>query len=171
MSQELLNTLKELDIVYKKPLELKHGGKSSYYIDVKKAYGYPEILNAMADELFGLMRNTNRKINCVASAEYGGLPLGTTISTRYDLKHILVRKEPKKYGRGGYFDGHFPEEGDVVAIVDDVITTGKTLNQLADRIRFTSADFVGCYAVFIRGKVNIGIPVYYLFEAENLIFK
>lgn len=98
MESSLFEKLKDLDIVYRGSVELKHAGISDFYIDVKKAYGYPDLLNALADELYVLMKRTNGKINCVSGNGYGGIPLSTAISSRHGLKNILVRNEPKSTG-------------------------------------------------------------------------
>ena len=45
MSSELIKILKQLDIIYQKPVNLKNAGVSDFYVDVKKAYRYPEASN------------------------------------------------------------------------------------------------------------------------------
>lgn len=171
MESSLFEKLKGLDIVYRGSVELKHAGISDFYIDVKKAYGYPDLLNALADELYGLMKRTNSKINCVSGNGYGGIPLSTAISSRHGLKNILVRNEPKKHGRGGYFEGYPPTREDVVGVVDDVSTTLKTIEDIVGKVRRSGAEVVGCYSVVNRweGDMTMGVPFYYLFKAEHFI--
>jgi hypothetical protein len=52
MTDELIRKLKQLEIIYKEPVNLKNAGASSFYVDVKKAYGYSDVLNLISDELW-----------------------------------------------------------------------------------------------------------------------
>ena len=126
MVSELIIKLKQLDIICREPVNLKNAGASEFYIDIKKAYGYPEVLRSISSELWKIM---DKRATCVATAGYGGLSPSTILSSRHNLNLILVRDEPKKHGKGGWIDGYVPKEQDKIAIIDDVFTTGGSLKK------------------------------------------
>ena len=73
---DLVKRLREIDVIYKEKVVLRSGEVSDFYCDIKKAFGYPDILNALADEM-GAKIST--EITCIAASGYGGLPLASVI--------------------------------------------------------------------------------------------
>jgi len=127
MYKKLVNRLKELEIIYKGKVKLKNAGVSDFYIDVKKAYGYPDALNLISNYLYTYI---DKRATCVASAGYGGLTIASVISSKYGLNLTLIRDEPKKHGKISLIDGYIPNEKDKVAVIDDVFTTGESLRKI-----------------------------------------
>ena len=166
MSEELIKKLRELDIVSKGEFVLANREKSSYYIDIKRAFGNPKALNMMVDELF---REIDNRATCIAAAGYGGISLATSISLLYGLNLTLVRNEPKKHGREVWVDGYIPTKMDKVAIVDDVFTTGGSLRKIIEVLESTNAEILGCHVVAKRGEGELNVPFTYLLTAEELL--
>lgn len=46
---QILKRFKEIDIIYREPTKFFSRAKDNFYCDIKKACGYPDILNALAD--------------------------------------------------------------------------------------------------------------------------
>ena len=63
----------------------------------------------------------------MASTGLGGTILATAISLRQGINLTLIRGEKKTYGTCNILEGYTPKEGEAGIIVDDVITTGKSL--------------------------------------------
>jgi orotate phosphoribosyltransferase len=166
MNDTLITSLKKLDIVYREPVNLKNAGASDFYVDVKKAYGYPEALSIISDKL---LEKIDKRATCIATAGYGGLSPATAISLIKGLKLVLVRDEPKKHGMGGWIDGYVPDENDKVAIFDDVLTTGGSLKKIIEVIKSTRAEVVGCYVVVKRGEAVLPFHVEHLLKPEDLV--
>ena len=51
-----------------------------------------------------------------------------------DLPALIVRKEPKKHGTMSYVEGPALPQGSLVAVVEDVVTSGASLLRAMDRI-------------------------------------
>lgn len=166
MSDELIKRLKGIDIIYRGTVNLKNAGASDFYVDIKKAYGYPDVLNSISRELWKTMR---KDITCIAASGYGGMSPATVISSEHGLNLILVRDEPKKYGKGGWIDGYNPNKKDRVAIVDDVFTTGGSLRKIIEVLKPTEAEIDGCYVIVKRGEGELFSSLTYLFTPEDLI--
>ncbi len=165
MRDDLINTLKELDIIHRGNVNLKNAGASQFYIDIKKAYGYPAALNLICDKLWQIIE---KDATCIATTGYGGMAPAATISARYNRHLTLVRDEPKKHGMSGLIDGYLPTEKDKVAIIDDVFTTGKSIKKTIEILKPTGAEIIGCYVVCKRGEGKLETPLHYLLTSENL---
>lgn len=166
MAEELIRKLKQLGIISRETVNLKNAGESDFYVDVKKAYGYPDVLGLISDELWA---GISERATCIAAAGYGGLSPSTVISSRYARHLALVRDEPKKHGKSRWIDGYVPNEQDKVAIVDDVFTTGGSLRKIIEALESTGAEILGCHVVVKRGDGNLQVPIRYLLTLEELI--
>jgi orotate phosphoribosyltransferase len=162
---DLISQLKVLGVVYREPVQLKNAGSSDFYVDVKKAYGYPDILNALCDQLWEMM---DKRTTCIAASGYGGLPPAVVLSRKHNLKLTLARDEPKKHGKGGWLDGYVPTKDDNVSIIDDVLSSGKSLKKIIEALMPTGANILGCYVFVKRGECKLDMPQY-LFVAEDLL--
>ena len=166
MTDRLVNLLQQLDIIYLYPVQLKNAGSSNFYVDVKKAFGEPDILNIIADEMHARFKPD---VTCIAASGFGGVPLAAAISSRYGLHLIQIRDEPKKYGKMGLIEGYVPIASDKIAIIDDVFSTGGSIRQIIDALSPTGAQIVGAYVVAKRGEGALPVPLTYLVTAEQLI--
>lgn len=166
MNSDLLEKLRQLNIVYHEPVQLKSGLQSEYYLDVKKAYGYPDVLTAIAEELRDHM---DHRATCLAASGYGGLPVASVLSIQSGLPLTLVRSEPKQHGKITDIDGYVPGVWDRVTIVDDVFTTGKSFREIIDVLKSTHAEILECAVVVKRGEGALEVPLTYLLKAEELL--
>ena len=168
MVKDLVDLLKKIDVVYWEPVKLKNLDVSEYYVDVKKACGYPEALKLIANHLLEIVP---RETTCIAAAGYGGLPIAVALvmSASNNLKLALIRDQPKGHGRRELIDGYIPTKEDKVAVVDDVLTTGGSIREIIETLGPTQADILGCYVVVKRGQCELSASIYHLMTAEDLL--
>lgn len=165
-SESFAEQLRHTDLIYREPVELRDGSTSNFYVDVKKAYGDPALLAMMSE---ATAANLDQQTTCIAASGYGGLPLGVAVSKLTALPLAMVRDTEKGHGKGGFIDGYVPGEHDVVEIVDDVFTSGRSLRMTAENLRATGAVILGCHAVVARGNASqFELPVSYLLMPEDL---
>ena len=163
---DLIRMLKNAGVVVSRDVNLRAGEKSNFYVDVKKAYGEHEILHYLA---IAMSKIINSDVTCVATKGYGGLPLATTVSQIMKIHLSMVRDEIKEHGLGKLIVGYTPNADDRVVIVDDVMTSGGSLNEVADAIEKTGASILGAYVVVKRSDINMRFPVKYLVHADDLL--
>ena len=166
MNNELIRKLKEINIIEPKLVTLKNAGPSNFYVNIKKAYGYSEILNSLVDELWKRM---DKKITCIAAGGYGGISPATLISTRYTKNLTLVRGESKEHGIRGQIEGYVPNKQDKIAIFDDVFTTGGSLREIIGIIKPTEAKIIGCYVFVKRREGKFEFPLTSILKLEDLL--
>ena len=74
-------------------------------------------------------------IDCLFGPAYKGIPLVVSAAAALyrnygrDLPYCFNRKEAKDHGEGGSLVGYKPQDGDRVAIVEDVVTAGTAVRE------------------------------------------
>lgn len=162
----LATELKKIMIVKKGKFILTSGKTSNFYVDIKKALGYPKASQLICD---GFCNTIDKKATCIASIGYGGLPLASRVSLKLGLPLVVVREKPKKHGLKNLIDGYTPTEKDNVAIVDDVFTMGTSMLKVLKALSGTKAKILSGYVVISRGDhKGFQIPVKSLLVVNHL---
>jgi len=102
---------------------LRSGRKSKYYLDKYLFETQPDILAELGRRFAARIAELDGKIDRVAGAELGGIPLVSATSMATGLPAVLIRNQKKDYGTARQIEGQL-EPGDRVVIVEDVATTG-----------------------------------------------
>lgn len=108
---------------------LASGRTSHYYVDGRKVTLSAEGAATIAAGVLDVLAAEHPEVTAVGGLTMGADPIvGATLAlapsrSRNNLRGFLVRKEAKGHGTGRLVEGPL-EPGQVVAIVDDVATTG-----------------------------------------------
>lgn len=162
----LLKRLREIEVIYEEKIILRSGKPSKYYCDIKKAFGYPDILNALADEVG---KKLPKSTTCIAASGYGGIPIGSVVASRFNKKFVAVRSSEKNHGKKGLIDGYVPKEKDWVVIVDDVLTTGSSLKETLTVLKKLNTQIRSAIVIVERGHPKLPIPYSHVFTVEEII--
>ena len=90
------------------------------------------------------------------------------------LRAFAVRKEAKAHGTGKRVEGPF-RRGDVVAVVEDVITSGSSALSAMDAVRHEGGTVAGVLALLDREEGGVakieasGVPVLALSRASDVL--
>ncbi len=149
---ELLKMLKNSGAIKKGEFILSSGKKSTIYIDIKHAITNPEILNEigerMSEKLEGLYFD---RIACI---ELGGVPVAVALSLKLFKPLVIFRKVKKEHGVQDDRIGKI-EMGDRVVVVEDVITTGKSVKNVIERVENSGGEVVAVIAVVDREESDL----------------
>lgn len=104
--------------------KLKNGDISKYYYDIKNIISNPSLLKQVGDTLYNLLDD----FDIICGIPYGGLPIALYISVTYNKPLIYIRDKVKNYGTGKLIEGTY-KDTDRCVIIDDVITTGKSMEE------------------------------------------
>jgi orotate phosphoribosyltransferase len=144
---------------------LTTGKKASYYFDGKQITLHSGGLRLVSEGLLDLLGSVDFQaiggMSIGADPIIGGV-LTAAASRGRELTGFLVRKEAKGHGTKRYVEGPV-QPGMKVVIVDDVVTTGGSSLQAADRIQEFGCEVVMAVAIVDRlegGAAN--------FAARNL---
>ncbi len=116
---------------------LASGEVSDYYFDSKELTLDPEGAEFVADQF--LKQIEDEGIDVVGGPAYGAIPIVSHICLYSRVRGgkavpaFYVRRESKGHGTNKLAEGKIPAERAKVAIVDDVVTTGKSLLDAIER--------------------------------------
>lgn len=152
--QRLLELIEQRCLITGSSLALSAGATSSFYFDCKRATLHGECLDLMAEAFLDEMSAFP-----VWPDAIGGLTLGADFITAavvlaahrrgLSLEGSIARKEPKKHGTKTPIENELPA-GTRVVVVDDVITTGSSTLQAAEKFREAGYGIVGVIALVDR---------------------
>jgi orotate phosphoribosyltransferase len=111
---------------------LASGRRSSYYINIKKAYTKPEVLREIVAEMEKKLRGLS--YDYLAGVAVGAVPIVACTALAVDKPFLIVRKEKKGYGTGAKIEGEW-EKGKRVVLLEDVTTTGGSVISAAVALR------------------------------------
>ncbi len=106
---------------------LRSGRKSSYYLDKYRFETVPDVLTALG-KLFA--EHIGPHVQRIAGAELGAVPLAAAAAMASGKPCLFVRNSKKDYGTAKQIEGIL-NDGDVVVILEDVLTTGGQVLEVA----------------------------------------
>ncbi|MBO3737998.1 orotate phosphoribosyltransferase [Actinoplanes flavus] len=128
------------------PYVLPTGRTLDFYFDEYRVVADPALL---AETGKALARLLPPRIDVIAGLELGGVPFALAVSAATGLPTALVRKVAKPYGARLQVEGQ-PPPGARVAMVDDVIRSGRQITIAATALRQAGSDPVTALALLIR---------------------
>ena len=138
--QRFIQFMVENEVLLFGDFTLKSGREAPYFINAGKYRTGTQIaaLGEYYAECF-LAHNVDAKT--LIGPAYKGIPLAVATAIALAKNHgvdvgfCFDRKEVKDHGEGGMFVGQKLEAGDKVAIIEDVMTSGKALREVLPKIR------------------------------------
>lgn len=142
---------------------LRSGRRSKYYLDKYLFETEPEILAELGRRLAD---RAGAHVQRIAGAELGAVALAAAASMACGKPYVIVRNKKKDYGTSKPIEGRL-EKGDVVMLVEDVVTTGGQLLEAAKALEEAGTKIERIVAVIDRqegGRENIE-KAGYVFES------
>lgn len=114
---------------------LSGGRLSPYYVDMRVVPSFPEAFKTVEDAYQSLAENDIglEKIDRIAGVPTAGIPFASVLAYLLHKPFLYVRQEMKTHGRERRIEGIlYP--GDKVLLIDDLVTSGRSLLNAADAI-------------------------------------
>ena len=158
---------------------LASGRQSTLYIDERLTTMSPDGIALIGPLALAALRDVDWRVQAVGGLTLGADPISYAIAyasadTTSPLRAFTVRKEAKAYGTGRLIEGPF-QEGDRVAVIEDVITTGGSALRAVDAVRAAGGVVAGVLALVDREEggrdalVSAGLPVVALARASDIV--
>ncbi|HMH26434.1 MAG TPA: orotate phosphoribosyltransferase [Gemmatimonadaceae bacterium] len=158
---------------------LASGKQSKYYIDARLTTMSPEGLSVIGRLGFSTLRQSGWVIDAIGGLTLGADPISYAISyasaeSDRPLRAFTVRKETKAHGTRKVIEGPF-REGDHVAVIEDVITTGGSALRAIEAIRAAHGTVEGVLALVDREEggrqaiESVGVSIISLVSASQII--
>jgi len=133
---------------------LSSGLHSDRFIQKFRIFEDPPTAEAVCGALADLVRATHPQV--VVSAAVGGVIPGYIVAKALGVRDIFLEKENGvAMLRRGFLISH----GERVAVIEDVMTTGKSTAEILDVVQRRGGDVVAIGAVVKRGRVSLPLPV------------
>ncbi len=155
--QEILRYFKESNALLEGHFKLTSGKHSDIYYEKFMILKQPRLCEKICIELARLFEN--QKIELVVGPSTGGILIAYEVAKYLGLDSIYA--EAGDGGKGRLFKrGFFIKEGTRVLIVDDVLTTGRSIFEVIDLVNSYGANIIGIGEFLDRsgGKVKFDYP-------------
>lgn len=129
------------------PFTWSSGLQSPIYCDNRRTLGYPRIRRDVCDGFERLVRRRDMDPDVIAGTATAGIPHAAWLAERLDLPMAYVRSSAKSHGTGNQIEGVI-EEGDVVVLVEDLISTGGSALTAVEALREAGAVVRAVVAIF-----------------------
>ena len=110
---------------------LRSGRRSRYYLDKYRFETRPDILAALGERIAAAVDPEAERL---AGPELGAVALAAAASLASGLPFVIVRKAAKEYGTSNRLEGVYLE-GEIVCLVEDVVTSGGALLEAVEALR------------------------------------
>ncbi len=147
---------------------LTSGLHSDTYFQCAKLYQYPDIVSELAEELAGQLKEV--EFDTVVSPAIGAIIFGYEVASHTKKRNLFVeRKDDKMCLRRGYSI----KENERILIVEDVITTARTIFETKEAIKEFNCKIAGVACIVDRtnGKFENDFKIYSLLKSSPVTYK
>ena len=113
---------------------LRSGRRSRYYLDKYRFETRPDLLGALGERIAASVEELEPEAVRLAGPELGAIALAAAGSLAAGLPFVIVRKAAKEYGTSNRLEGAY-EKGDLVCLIEDVVTSGGALLEAVEALR------------------------------------
>ncbi|MDE5896235.1 MAG: orotate phosphoribosyltransferase [Clostridia bacterium] len=138
--QRFIRFMVENEVLCFGEFTLKSGRKAPYFINSGK-YRTGSQIAALGEYYAECYLEHGVQAATLVGPAYKGIPLAVSAAIALAKNHgvdvgfCFDRKEAKDHGEGGMFVGQSLKAGDKVAIIEDVMTSGKALREILPKIK------------------------------------
>lgn len=141
--QQFIELLVRHEVLRFGEFTLKSGRRSPYFVNAGQ-FRTGAAIAGLGEAYAACLRRAGLGLDLLFGPSYKGVPLAVASAIALarggeDVAFCFDRKEAKDHGEGGVFVGTAPREGMRVVIVDDVITSGKSVHESAALLRRAAA--------------------------------
>ena len=132
------------------PFTWASGIKSPVYCDNRLTLTAPEVRNDVENALAKTIKEHYPEAEVLMGTSTAGIAHAAITAHILDMPMGYVRSDNKDHGRQNRIEGKL-EKGDKVVIVEDLISTGGSVIEVADALREAGAEVLGIVSIFTYG--------------------
>lgn len=110
-------------------------------------------------------------VEVVAGPTTGGVILAFEVARQLGVRGIFAEKTPT--GERAFRRGFNIKPGERVLVVDDILTTGGSVNEVLAAVKALKGNLVGIAVLVDRSekKVDFGVPLFSCYRSETVTYK
>lgn len=165
--KEILQIFKDSGALLDGHFILTSGKHSPHYIEKFRVLEHPKYTEMLCKEL--ALKFAKDNVTLVVGPMTGGILLAYEVGKNLDTKAIFTERVD---GRMKFRRGFAVNNDDRVLIVEDIISTGGSVQEVIDEVRKFNAEIVGVGCLVDRsgGKVDFEIPFKPLVKMDVVSF-
>ena len=132
------------------PFTWASGRKSPIYCDNRVTLSYPEIRTFIRQRFVDIINEQFGDVDVIAGVATGGIAQGALVAQELGKPFVYVRSEEKKHGLTNQIEGEV-HEGQVVMVIEDLVSTGKSSLIAVHALRDKGCIVKGMAAIFTYG--------------------
>ena len=147
---------------------LTSGLHSDTYFQCAKLYQYPDVVEKLAKELAKKLKDV--EFDTIVAPAIGAVIFGYEVAKQAKKRNLFVeRKDGIMQLRRGYS----LKKGEKVVIVEDVITTARTIFETKEAIKEFDCEVmaVACIVDRTQGKLNNEFKIYSLLQSSPVTYE
>ena len=150
--------------------QLTSGLHSPTYFQCALVLQYPKYLEAFCREIVEFYQEEGDTIDVVVAPAVGGIVVGQEVARLLGVRSIFAERQN---GQITLRRGFSIDPSETVLILEDVITTGGTVKELAEAIERIGAYVVGMACVVDRtgGNHKLEYPLYSIYSNKMVTYK
>jgi len=146
---KLLLSIKAVTLNPKKPYRYSSGILSPVYTDCRLLMSHPKERNIVRDCYIRAL-NQAGSFDVIAATAIAGIPHAAWIADKLKLPMIYVRGKAKDHGKGNQIEGKLKKR-QKVAVIEDLISTGKSSAQTVQVVNNTGSTCSHVFAIITYG--------------------
>lgn len=150
IAEQVAHSLLEIKAVALRPNEpftWASGLKSPIYCDNRLTISYPQVRQLICKGLVEVIKTNYPDAEVIAGTATAGIPHAAWVAEALNLPLIYVRSKPKDHGQGKQIEGVL-KAGQKVVVIDDLISTGKSVLGAVQAVQKDNAKVVGVAGIF-----------------------
>ena len=144
-SKEVLDLLEWSGAILKGHFKLTSGRHSDTYIEKFRLLENPIALDKICSTMADIYKD--KKIDLVVSAAIGGILISGGVGRYLNVKHIFSER---LNGEMVFKRGFDIEKNQNILVVEDIVTTGGSINEIIDLIEKYKANIIGIVSIVDR---------------------
>jgi orotate phosphoribosyltransferase len=180
LKKEFIDFIYQNNIIQLGTVQLKNGDYSDHFYDFGRVDS-PDALFHLSRWLVELVADI--EFDAVFTSAYKGIVVQTGFALEYGYQYPFKkirfgyqRKEDKPHGEEGKIVGYQPKKGDRVLLLDDVFTTGYSIEEMVKFLKSNGAIPVLAAVsilsadekLFSKFKKQIDIPIRYFIHDDEI---
>jgi orotate phosphoribosyltransferase len=138
---------------FDEPVQLSSGGYSQDFIDAKRALAAGADLRTACEAMVEIVHGAGVDFDAVGGLTLGADQFAHGVALVAERGWFVIRKQPKGRGTDQWVEGTPLTPGLRVLLVDDVVTTGGSIQQAHERVLAEGARVVFAITTVDRGEV------------------
>jgi len=145
--EKVLALFKDSDALLQGHFKLTSGKHSEWYFEKIRLIEHPAALEKLVDLLAERIRAAGKDFDCVVSPAYGAIAIGFLVALKLGKRFAFTQRVDEKMAFRAGFTGI---DGSSAIIVEDILTTGGSINEVVDSLKLRGVEIAGIYVLVDR---------------------